>query len=109
MDFKVLITDTALADLREIVEFVAHDDPQAAARVGEKLIARALSLATGTVHGAGLNFPREGPATTITTAIHEKTERAEEDRRHHARARVNAARRGYQKRGAEYPGDDAGS
>ena len=46
MDFKVLITDSALADLREIVEFIAHDDPQAAARLGEKLIARALNLAT---------------------------------------------------------------
>jgi toxin ParE1/3/4 len=46
MDFKVLITDSALADLREIVEFVAHDNPQAAARLGEKLISRALTLAT---------------------------------------------------------------
>jgi len=40
MDFKVLITDSALADLREIVEFIAQDDAQAAARLGEKLIAR---------------------------------------------------------------------
>lgn len=46
MDYKVLITDSALADLREIVEFVAQDDPQAAGRLGEKLIARALSLST---------------------------------------------------------------
>ncbi len=46
MDYKVLITDSALADLQEIVEFVAQDDPQAAARLGEKLIARALSLRT---------------------------------------------------------------
>lgn len=46
MDCQVLITDSALADLREIVEFIAQDDPQAAARLGEKLIARALSLAT---------------------------------------------------------------
>ena len=46
MDFKVLITDSALDDLREIVEFVAQDDPRAAARLGEQLIARAMSLAT---------------------------------------------------------------
>ena len=46
MDYKVLITDSALADLREIVEFVAQDDPEAAARLGEKLIRRALSLST---------------------------------------------------------------
>ena len=45
MDFKVLITDSALADLREIVTFIAHDDPVAALRLGEKLIARALRLA----------------------------------------------------------------
>ncbi len=46
MDFKVLITDSAIVDLREIVVFVAHDDPAAALRLGEKLIARAMRLAT---------------------------------------------------------------
>lgn len=46
MDFKVLITDSAVTDLREIIEFIAEDDPRAAARMGEKLIARALDLAT---------------------------------------------------------------
>jgi plasmid stabilization system protein ParE len=45
MDFKVLIADSALNDLREIVEFVAQDDPVAAERLGLKLLARALSLA----------------------------------------------------------------
>ena len=45
MDFKVLITDSALNDLQEIVEFVAQDDPRAAERLGEKLIHRAMSLA----------------------------------------------------------------
>ena len=44
MGFKVLITDSAIADLREIVEFVAQDDPDATVRLGEKLIARAMSL-----------------------------------------------------------------
>src|SRR6267154_4514065 len=46
MDFKVLITDSAIADLKEIVEFVAQDDSNAAARVGEKLVANAMKLAT---------------------------------------------------------------
>jgi toxin ParE1/3/4 len=46
MGFKVLITDNALNDLQEIVEFIAQDNPQTAARLGEKLIVRALSLAT---------------------------------------------------------------
>jgi toxin ParE1/3/4 len=45
MAFKVLITDSAQNDLREILEFVAQDDPRAAERLGKKLIVRAMSLA----------------------------------------------------------------
>lgn len=44
MDYRVLITDAAVADLKKIVEFVAADDPAAAKRLGLKLIAAALSL-----------------------------------------------------------------
>ncbi len=46
MDFKVLITESAIADLKEIVEFVAQDDSGAAIRLGEKLVDRALTLAS---------------------------------------------------------------
>lgn len=46
MGCQVLITDAALGDLREIVEFVAYHDPAAATRLGEKLISRAISLST---------------------------------------------------------------
>ena len=46
MEFKVLIGDAAIVDLKEIVEFVAHDDQDAAARVGEKLVQNAMGLAT---------------------------------------------------------------
>ena len=35
MDFKVLIADSAIADLQEIVEFVAEGNPQAAIRLGK--------------------------------------------------------------------------
>jgi len=45
MAWQVLITDSALADLREIVEFIAQDDATAAERMGHRLIARALDLA----------------------------------------------------------------
>ncbi|HEY3901632.1 MAG TPA: type II toxin-antitoxin system RelE/ParE family toxin [Chthoniobacter sp.] len=45
MAWKVLIADSALADLREIVEFIAQDDPEAAERMGNRLVARALGLA----------------------------------------------------------------
>lgn len=44
MDFKVLIAESAIADLKEIVEFVARDDAGAASRLGHKLIDRALAL-----------------------------------------------------------------
>ena len=44
MDFKVLITDAAVADLKDIVAFVAEDDPAAARRLGVKLIAAGMSL-----------------------------------------------------------------
>ena len=46
MDFKVLIAESAIADLKEIVEFVAQNDADAATRLGNKLIAHALSLQT---------------------------------------------------------------
>jgi plasmid stabilization system protein ParE len=46
MDFKVLIAESAIADLQGIVEFVAEDDPAADLRLGNKLVAQALSLAT---------------------------------------------------------------
>ena len=46
MDFKILITDSALEDLKGIVRFVAQDDPVAAVRVGEKLVDQAMTLAT---------------------------------------------------------------
>jgi len=40
MDFRVLIADSAIADLKEIVEFVAEDNHEAAIRLGEKLLNR---------------------------------------------------------------------
>jgi len=46
MAWQVLITDSALADLRDIVEFIAQDDSQAAERMGCRLVTRALDLAT---------------------------------------------------------------
>jgi len=44
MDFKVILTDQAISDLKEIVEFVSKDDPQAAKKLGDALIEKALSL-----------------------------------------------------------------
>ncbi len=45
MDFKVLIAESAIAELKEIVEFVAADNPEAALRLGDRILTHALSLA----------------------------------------------------------------
>jgi hypothetical protein len=59
MDYKVLITGSALRDLSEIVKFVALDDPQAARKLGENLINRALSLEHHRFNLARRMNPRE--------------------------------------------------
>lgn len=38
MDFKLVWTPLAREDLREIVRYIAHDDPAAALRVGERIL-----------------------------------------------------------------------
>ena len=38
MDFKIVWTPLARADLREIVEYIARDDSDAAQRVGERIL-----------------------------------------------------------------------
>ena len=45
MDFKVIITDQAVNDLCEIAEFIATDNPDAAANFCDKLIDHSLKLA----------------------------------------------------------------
>jgi len=44
MDYRVVITQPAIADLAEVVKYIAHDDPLAAARTGDRLIEKAESL-----------------------------------------------------------------
>ncbi|MHA3772355.1 type II toxin-antitoxin system RelE/ParE family toxin [Verrucomicrobiota bacterium sgz303538] len=45
MDFKVIITQAALNDLENIVDYISQDDPRAAQRVATDLVKRAESLA----------------------------------------------------------------
>ena len=45
MDFRVQITDPAIADLAEIVSYIAQRNPAAAAALGDNLLDAALSLA----------------------------------------------------------------
>ena len=44
MAYKVVIAQSAIEDLQEIVSYIAQDDPQVANRVGNKLIDHALTL-----------------------------------------------------------------
>jgi len=44
MDFRVEITDPAIADLAGIVSYIARDNPDAAAALGHNLLDAALSL-----------------------------------------------------------------
>jgi toxin ParE1/3/4 len=44
MDFRVEIKDPAIADLAEIVSYIARDNPDAAATLGNNLLNAALSL-----------------------------------------------------------------
>lgn len=44
MDFKVGLTDEAIADLKAIVEFIARDSAEAAAYVGHELLVLSESL-----------------------------------------------------------------
>ncbi len=45
MDCRVIISQRALLDLKEIVRYISMDNPQAARRFGEKLICASESLA----------------------------------------------------------------
>lgn len=45
MDFRVEITEPAIADLAEIVSYIARDNPGAATALGNNILDAALSLA----------------------------------------------------------------
>ena len=44
MDFQVVITSPAIADLAEIVKYISQQNPLAAERTGHRLLAKAESL-----------------------------------------------------------------
>jgi toxin ParE1/3/4 len=45
MGYKVIWTDEAISDLREIVAFISKDNPSAAIKLGETLIQKSMLLA----------------------------------------------------------------
>jgi plasmid stabilization system protein ParE len=54
VDFKVIITQAALNDLEEIVDYISHDDVRAAQRVAADLLSRAESLSKMPRRGKGM-------------------------------------------------------
>ena len=53
MDFKIIWSDAAIADLRDACTYIAHHDPQAARRMGQGILDHVRILAS---------FPFIGPA-----------------------------------------------
>jgi toxin ParE1/3/4 len=45
MDHKVIWTDEAIADLRQLVTFISRDNPTAAVKLGETIVQKSMILA----------------------------------------------------------------
>lgn len=76
MDFKVGLTDEAIADLRSITEYIARDSAEAAAHVGHELIATAESLTILPHRGAPVKERRT--MRKLTAAVDEGIRRIED-------------------------------
>ena len=46
MDCRVIVSPSAINDLRDIVQYIARDDHETAIRFGERLLNKAMSLAS---------------------------------------------------------------
>ena len=59
MDFEIIWSDAAIADLQEICSYVAQDDPQAALRLGRGILEHVRVLASfpfiGPIYPLGVN------------------------------------------------------
>jgi plasmid stabilization system protein ParE len=64
MDFRVEITGPAIADLAEIVSYIARDNPVGAKALGENLLDAALSLAKTPFKGSP--YPRLARVRKLT-------------------------------------------
>jgi len=65
MDFEVIWSDTAIADLQDICSYIARHDPQAAHRLGRGILDHARTL--GSFPFIGPAYPRgaRGPLRVI--------------------------------------------
>jgi len=58
MGHQVIWTDEAIADLRQLVAFIAQDNPTAAVKLGEELIRKSMLLAAHPRLGRMLREPK---------------------------------------------------
>jgi addiction module RelE/StbE family toxin len=56
--YQVVFTPYATGDLEQIVRYIARDNPDAALRLGEKLVDRALSLSEALACQSGGRLPK---------------------------------------------------
>ena len=59
MGHKVIWTDEAIADLRQLVTFISDDNPDAAVKLGETLIQKSMTLSLHPRLGRMLRDPRK--------------------------------------------------
>ena len=64
MDFRVEITSPAIADLAEIVSYIAQDNPAAAKALGENLLDAAVGL--GKTPFKGTRYPKLADVRKLT-------------------------------------------
>ncbi len=79
MDFRGEIKDPAIADLAEIVSYIAQDNPTAAKTVGDNLLDAALSLESTPYKGS--LFPKLTGVRKLTVRPFKIFYRVHEDRR----------------------------
>jgi len=79
MDFRVEIKDPAIADLAEIVSYIAQHNPNAAKTVGDNLLEAALSLESTPYKGSP--FPRLAGVRKLTVRPFKIFYRVHEERR----------------------------
>lgn len=66
MDCKLVWTEPGLEDLKEVVRFIAKDDPEAALRVGKDILAHVEILKTFPEIGPVYRHRRSGDVRQVT-------------------------------------------
>ncbi len=70
MEFKVIWSDAAIADLHEICAFIARDNPQAAYRIGRGILDHVRILGTFPLIGPAYPRGARGPLREIVFRSH---------------------------------------